>query len=327
MSLIQDMLPFGMTPVDVVMMLVGLAAFMSVIGVYNVVLVRDPLAGRIRSLEERRLQLRGEMLRPTRRTERQKRGFNFMRDVVKRLKLSRLQTTNTVAHRLASAGWRSRDAIIVFLFFKFATPILLGGAAAFAVFGLGVYELEAYMKFAVVGVAAGIGFYLPDVLVKNQATKRQHEIRKALPDALDLMVICAEAGLSIDATFNRVAREMANASPSTADEYSLTAIELGFLPERSKALRNLAARTQMTEIRGMVNTLMQTEKYGTPLSQALRVLSSEFRDQRLLRAEEKAARLPAILTVPMIIFILPCLFIVLLGPAALRTIDALSGVT
>src|SRR5690606_31613991 len=162
--------------------------------------------------------------------------------------------------------------------------------------------------------------------VKNATTKRQKALRKQLPDGLDLLVICAEAGLGLDAAFSRVSKEMVKSSPELADEVGLTSIELSFLPERRQALQNLSERTNMPEFRGVVNTLMQTEKYGTPLAQSLRVLSAEFRNERLLRAEEKAARLPAILTVPMIIFILPALFIVLIGPAILRAVDALSSI-
>jgi tight adherence protein C len=138
---------------------------------------------------------------------------------------------------------------------------------------------------------------------------------------LDLLVICAESGLSLDAGLERVAKEIGNASPDLAEELQLTSIELGFLPERRHALLNLNRRTNLAAIRGVVNTLVQTEKYGTPLSQSLRVLANEFRDQRLLRAEEKAARLPATLTVPMIVFILPVLFIVLIGPAIISVMD------
>jgi tight adherence protein C len=136
-------------------------------------------------------------------------------------------------------------------------------------------------------------------------------------------VICAESGLSLDAALDRVANEIGGASSELAEELSLTSIELGFLPERRHALLNLNRRTNLPSIRGVVNTLMQTEKYGTPLSQSLRVLANEFRDQRLLKAEEKAARLPATLTVPMIVFILPVLFIVLIGPAVLKVMDTL----
>jgi tight adherence protein C len=150
-------------------------------------------------------------------------------------------------------------------------------------------------------------------------------LAKGLPDGLDLLVICAESGLSLDAALDRVANEIGDANVELGEELSLTSIELGFLPDRRQALVNLNRRTNLPSIRGVVNTLLQTEKYGTPLSQSLRVLANEFRDQRLLRAEEKAARLPATLTVPMIVFILPVLFIVLVGAAIIRVMDNLGG--
>jgi tight adherence protein C len=146
-----------------------------------------------------------------------------------------------------------------------------------------------------------------------------------LPDALDLFVICTEAGLSLDAAVTRVGREIGGSCPELADELGLTAIELGFLPDRRDALLNLARRVAAPQVRGLVNTLVQTEKYGTPLAQSLRVLAAEFRDTRMMKAEEKAARLPAILTVPMIAFILPPLFVVLLGPAIVQVTKAHLG--
>jgi tight adherence protein C len=175
-------------------------------------------------------------------------------------------------------------------------------------------------------VAVALGAYGPDLMVKNAVSKRMKCLQKALPDALDLLVICAEAGLSLEAALTRVAGEMEHASPEMGDELGLTAVELGFLPDRRKALDNLINRCPLSSIRGVVSTLLQTEKYGTPLSSSLRVLSSEFRNERMLRAEAKAARLPAVLTVPMMIFILPTLFIVLIGPAILQSIDALKNV-
>jgi tight adherence protein C len=169
------------------------------------------------------------------------------------------------------------------------------------------------------------GFFAPQLVMSNAITKRQLELTKALPDALDLLVICAESGLSLDAGLDRVSKEIAEATPALAEELELTSIELGFLPERRQALINLNRRTNLPAIRAVVNTLVQTEKYGTPLSQSLRVLSQEFRDQRMMRAEEKAARLPATLTVPMIVFILPVLFIVLIGPAIIGVMDSMKS--
>ena len=159
--------------------------------------------------------------------------------------------------------------------------------------------------------------------LKNKVKKRSDAVRKGLPDALDLLVICAEAGLTVDAAFNRVAKELGKAYPELGDEFGLTAIELGFLNERRQAFENLATRVDLEAVRGVVTTMIQTEKYGTPLASALRVLSAEFRNERMMRAEEKAARLPAIMTVPLILFILPTLFIVILGPAACSISDNL----
>jgi tight adherence protein C len=163
----------------------------------------------------------------------------------------------------------------------------------------------------------------PDLYVGNLEKKRTSAIRKGLPDALDLLVICAEAGLTVDAAFHRVAKELGKAYPELGDEFALTAIELGFLTERRTAFENLSMRVNLDAVRGVVTTMIQTEKYGTPLASALRVLSAEFRHERMMRAEEKAARLPAIMTVPLILFILPVLFIVILGPAACSISDAL----
>jgi tight adherence protein C len=173
--------------------------------------------------------------------------------------------------------------------------------------------LRRYMTLA--GTVVG-AYKAPDVWLKNKVNKRSAAIRKGLPDALDLMVICAEAGLTVDAAFGRVAKELGKAYPELGDEWGLTAIELGFLAERRQAFQNLADRVDLEAVRGVVTTMIQTEKYGTPLASALRVLSAEFRHQRMMRAEEKAARLPAIMTVPLILFILPTLFVVILGPAA-----------
>lgn len=168
-------------------------------------------------------------------------------------------------------------------------------------------------------------FFLPDIWVKHKRKTRQVVLERSLPDGLDLLVICAEAGLSLDAALKRVADEFADAVPELSEELFLTSIELSFLPNRRQALVNLAERVNIADFRGVVATLVQTEKYGTPLAQALRTLSAEFREHRLLAAEEKAARLPAILTVPMILFILPALFIVLGGPAFLKVAEKFGG--
>jgi tight adherence protein C len=161
------------------------------------------------------------------------------------------------------------------------------------------------------------------MLIKNAGDKRIKKLTMALPDALDLLVICAEAGLSLEAAVKRVGQEISSASADMSDEFLLTAIELNFLPDRTKALQNLVKRTDLPKLRALVNSLIQSERFGTPLANSLRVLSAEFRNERMMKAEEKAAKLPAIMTVPMIVFILPSLFIVIIGPVILHIIDTM----
>jgi len=211
--------------------------------------------------------------------------------------------------------------MVGYLFARITLPfvfgiVLLADANVF-------HQLPIPPKFGFVAPMVGVlfGFYAPIIYLRNVAAKRAKGIKLALPDGLDLMVICAEAGLSLDATLARVSRELGNGSPELGEELAMTAAELTFLPDRRLAFDNLNARTNSDGIRAVVNTLQQTAKFGTPLAQSLRVLAAEMRAARMTRAEEKAARLPALLTVPMILFILPTLFIVLLGPAALGIID------
>ena len=209
-----------------------------------------------------------------------------------------------------------RSAVAV-IFGRMILPIVIGGGAALALYGLGAFpEWGPFKRFGCFAVLLLLSYKAPDIYVDNKVSKRSAAIRKGLPDALDLLVICAEAGLTVDAAFARVARELGRAYPELGDEFQLTSIELSFLTERRMAFENLATRVKLDAVRGVVTTMIQTEKYGTPLASALRVLSAEFRNERMMRAEEKAARLPAIMTVPLILFILPTLFVVILGPAA-----------
>ena len=221
------------------------------------------------------------------------------------------------------AGIRTKDLAFFIIAARFILPVVLGLGAVVVIYGLNWFPEWSWLRryMTVAGVLVG-AYKAPDVWLKNKVTKRSHAVRKGLPDALDLLVICAEAGLTVDAAFGRVAKELGKAYPELGDEFGLTAIELGFLAERRNAFENLASRVDLEAIRGVVTTMIQTEKYGTPLASALRVLSAEFRNERMMRAEEKAARLPAIMTVPLILVILPTLFIVILGPAACAISDS-----
>jgi tight adherence protein C len=202
-------------------------------------------------------------------------------------------------------------------------PFAFGAIILVDAYLLPIVPIPDSISLIVCLAAVFFGYMAPGLYVKNLANKRRQLIQKALPDALDLLVICVEAGLSLDAAFARVAKELGRSYAQLADEFAITAAELTFLPERRQALDNLNLRVDLPALRGVVGTLQQAEKFGTPLANSLRVLSSEFRDQRMMKAEEKGARLPAVLTVPMMIFILPTLFIILLGPAILSTMDTI----
>ena len=323
---LSDFALFGLGPDAIVLAMAGISSMVAVYAVWNALVVRDPLGTRLKALAERRAALKAGLTAPNRRKERQKASVSLMKQVVNKFKLLKNRPSTSLPMKLARAGFRSKDAPIVYTFCKVAMPVVFAAAAAVVLFVLELYHMSNHGKLLVTAGGLVFGFMAPDLYLKNAITKRQKDLRKELPDGLDLLVICAEAGLGLDAAFSRVSKELAKSSPVLADEVGLASIELSFLPERRQALNNLSERTNMAEFRAVVNTLMQTEKYGTPLAQSLRVLSAEFRNERLLRAEEKAARLPAILTVPMIIFILPALFIVLIGPAILRAIDALSSI-
>src|SRR5690606_27831922 len=303
-------------------LIAGVASFAVVMMMWNALLVKDTLPARIKSLEKRRNKLKTEMLGQTKQRSKLVMREAIMDRVVKKLQLMRGERAQVIAAKLAKGGWRSKDALVAYLFAKISLPGLFAVLTAVYLFGTHAVEWGVAVKLLVSGFAGLIGYLLPDTLVKNRVTKRYQAIRKSLPDALDLLVICTEAGLNLDSGLDRVCREISNSAPELSDELGLASIELGFLPDRKMALANLAARVDFQAMTTLVNTLFQTEKYGTPLAVALRVLASEMRDERLMKAEEKAARLPAIMTVPMIIFILPALFIVLIGPAVLKAIDA-----
>jgi tight adherence protein C len=321
---IETYLPGGMSVEDLLIVMSALSAGSVAVSVWFTLLYKDPAARRAKLLGAQRTAMRSTLMGPQRRKERLP-TMSLMRQVVDRLNLLKSGQAERISQRLMRAGWRSKDAIIRYLFAKLFLPLGFGVLVVVLLYGLNLYGLQPATKLAAALGAVILGAYLPDIVIKNTTQKRRDKIRKSLPDALDLMVICAEAGLSLDATLNRVSREMELACPELADELGLTGLELGFLPDRRKALQNLAIRVDLPVVRGVVNTLMQAEKYGTPLAQSLRIMSAESRDERMMKAEEKAARLPALLTVPMVVFILPPLFVVLLGRAILNTMDAFSN--
>jgi tight adherence protein C len=298
----------------------GIGVFITLVAFAQALMPSDPMAARLRSHKKRRDTLRGEMLGTTAADTRRAAQITSLKQVLERLKLLRGDEARKTSDQLAQAGWRSRDALAIYLGIRLATPFA-GAIISFFLIWTLLPEITGMQKLLGMVVAVLVCGFAPVFGLKRAIKRRQHNLRKQLPDGLDLLVICTESGLSMDAAFARVARELGLSAPHLADEIGLTSVELGFLPNRRQALQNLAKRTDLPAVRGVVNTLVQTEKYGTPLAHSLRVLSAEFRDERMLKAEEKAAKLPAVLTVPMILFILPVLFVVLIGPAIIQVIE------
>ncbi len=302
----------------------GAGAFAVLVLIWVSLVERDPLADRLKTVTQRRNELKENDRKKNPHRERIK-GATYIKRAVTYLKLTQGKSLGSLRLSLQRAGYHASDAVFAFLLAQFTLLIALGLGALFM-----VYVMHAATKFpaslhpALVLGGAAFGWVLPGILLKNQTQKRQAALRKGMPDALDLIVICAEAGLSLDASFDRVGREIGPTCPELSEEIGLTGVELNLLPDRHKALQGLSERVGLPSVSALVNTLIQTEKYGTPLSQALRVLSVEMRGDRVMEAEEKAARLPAMLTVPMILFILPPLFVVIICPAAVKVINLMS---
>jgi tight adherence protein C len=305
----------------------GATMLMVLLAVWHSLLLRDPIGDRMRGLANRRNALRAIRLAPEahgfRATLRQS-SLGLMQRILERFHLMRGRKIELIKARLTRAGWRSRDALIIYLFANIVMPLLLGGGG-FLYFRLALHaSSNPGLRILAIAGCLLIGLVAVRLWVKNAGDKRIQRMTKSLPDALDLLVVCAEAGLSLDMAITRVAREMAAAAPELSEEFGITAIELGFAPDRQTALQNLIKRTDMESLRALVNSLSYCERYGTPIANALRVLAAEFRDQRMMKAEEKAAKLPALMTVPMILFILPALFMVIGGPAAIQIIDVMA---
>ncbi len=321
MQAIENML--GIAVIDILSFAAGLVSLLVLVALYQAGLVNDPMKDRIKSLQGRRDQLKSGLITSRKRANpvKEKSSVNLMRALAEKLKLLQDEQTQKVTIKLVQAGYRSKDAIVIYQIARLVLPLVMGLVGVLLFYGMKAMpdQEKLYPLFSVAMVF--LGLKLPDILVANAKTKRMESIRLGLPDALDLLVVCAEAGLTLDAALNRVANELGRALPDLSEEFSLTAIELGFLPERRKALMNLGVRVDLPALQGVVTTLVQSERYGTPLASSLRVLSAEFRNERMMAAEEKAARLPAVLTVPLIVFIMPVLFIVLIGPAACKVSD------
>jgi tight adherence protein C len=277
-----------------------------------------PIEARLRALRTRRMKTRSEQGAAAKPSPKET-SLGFMRQIADRLNLLRGAAADQTTRKLRRAGFLSRDASVVYIFVKLALPLGLG-FLMIVLTSAGLLGVSEDMTLPVCMGAVLSGFIMPEVYLKNVTTRRREVLNYVLPEGLDLLTICVEAGLSIDAAFRRVAKEMQGSMPELAAEFELTAIELTYLPDRQQALENMAERSDSPAVGALVNALRQTEKYGTPLANSLRILSQEFRQTRASKAEEKGARMPALMTVPLMVFILPTLVTVLIAPAILQVL-------
>ncbi|MEM1289398.1 MAG: type II secretion system F family protein [Pseudomonadota bacterium] len=242
----------------------------------------------------------------------------FMKQVVDQFDLRSKLLGDDTRDKLAQAGERGEPAVVRYIFLRMVMPVALFLIAMIYLFGVDKFEQPAIVRFFIAVGIGGVGFLLPDILLRNRIQKRQQSIRRAWPDALDLLLICVESGMSLEQAFKKVGDEVAVQSVPLAEELALCNAELSYLNDRRKAYENLGRRTGLEQVKAVMTSLIQSDTYGTPVGQALRVLAQESRDMRMAEAEKKAAGLPPKLTVPMIVFFLPCLFIVIIGPAIIQ---------
>ncbi|MGE0062527.1 MAG: type II secretion system F family protein [Xanthobacteraceae bacterium] len=242
----------------------------------------------------------------------------YVQTVVEKFNLAKWVGQEEARLKLVQAGYRGQAPYVTYLFFRMVTPICAFAAALFYLFVVIEFNQPPLVKFGIGIGAAYLGMHLPLMLLKNKIQRRQLTIKRAFPDALDLLLICVESGMSVEAAFKRVSEEIGSQSVPLAEELTLTTAELSYLPDRRQAYENLAKRTDLDGVKSVCMALQQAERYGTPLGQTLRVMAQENRDMRMTEAEKKAAGLPPKLTVPMILFFLPVLFVVILGPAVIK---------
>lgn len=296
-----------------------IGTFVSVSAFLFAFLRSDAMAKRVENTVKRRAQLRAQQLEALQTKSKLRRDTpSRLRKIATALKLERLLVDDTIRAKLRQANWTNSHTLAAFTITRAVLPLGFGGYAILILFGSSAFPYAFTTKLALVLVAFSAGYYLPQIYLSSVVDRRQKAIARALPDSLDLLLICVESGLSIDMAFTIVARETAETSPEMAEELALAAAELTYLPDRRQALENLNRRSGVEDLKAVCTVLIQADKYGTPLSTALRAAASDSRQRRLTMAERKAAALPAKLTVPMILFFLPPLFVVILGPAVLR---------
>ncbi len=319
----MDFIDMVMKPQLFVMAAAAIAAFATVLTIAMPILNRDQMHKRVRVMATERDKMRSarvaEMKSKDQPGKLRHGSAGFMQQLVDQFDLKSKFETEEVRNRLRMAGLRSQAHVYTYVFFRLAAPVIVTLLALLYLFVIkSSLPYPPIIKFMMALGGGFVGFYLPNVFIENRVQKRQHAIKAAFPDSLDMLLICVQSGMSVEASFGRVAREVASQSIELAEEYSLTTAELSYLQDRRMAFENLGKRTGLPGIKSVATALVQSERYGTPVGQALRVMAKENRDMRMMDAEKKAAALPPKLTVPMILFFLPVLFVVILGPAAIQ---------
>ncbi|GAB4540819.1 MAG: type II secretion system F family protein [Parvularculaceae bacterium] len=329
MNAINQFSAMMMDASTIIMLLTAIAAFATVYTIGAPLLTGNQLKTRMKAVSTHREELRKKHLEALAKGDKkQLRGATpsaFIKDVVEQLKLRELFDETGARKKLIMAGMRGQAPLFTFMFFRLVTPFALAFATAFYLWFVNDLGLAGNLRILAATMAFMIGFYLPSVIIQNKIAKRRDSIQRAFPDSLDLLLICVESGMSIEAAFNKVAQEVGATSIELAEELSLTTAELSYLQDRQVAYKNLAERTGVDGVKAVATALTQAERYGTPLGQTLRVLAAENREMRLQKAEKKAAALPAQLTVPMITFFLPALFIVIIGPSVIQVMSVWGG--
>ena len=319
--MIQILMDSLQNPRLMTMLFAAVAAIATVVTLAMPLLVNDSLDKRLKAdaLEREKIRQRErERLAQSDKASLRQSPRQYMQAVVNRFNLNKWLGQEEARDKLLQAGFRGQAPYVTFLFFRAVAPVAMLALAAFYVFVMSEMDKPFVIKAGILLVAAYLGIQLPNILLKNMIQKRQLTIKRAFPDALDLLLICVESGMSIEMAFKRVSKEIGTQSIPLAEEFTLTTAELSYLPDRRQAYENLAKRTNLEGVKSVCVALQQAERYGTPLGQTLRTMAQENRDMRMSEAEKKAAGLPPKLTVPMIVFFLPVLFVVILGPAAIK---------
>src|ERR1051325_10478157 len=300
----------------------ALAAAATVLTIALPLVFADPLDKRMKAValerDKIRQRERERMAQQQQKVALRQSPKQYMQAIVDKFDLKRWVGQEEARLKLVQAGYRGQAPYITYLFFRLVTPVAAFFASMFYVFVVLDFQQPATVKLGIGIAAAYLGMHLPWMVLKNKIQRRQFSIKRAFPDTLDLLLICVESGMSIEAALRKVSEEIGTQSVPLAEELTLTMAELSFLQDRRQAYENLAKRTDLEGVRSVCMALQQAERYGTPLATMLRVMAQENRDMRMAEAEKKAAGLPPKLTVPMILFFLPVLFIVILGPAAIK---------